>query len=370
MNKIFLLIIAVLSIQSVAGNDGSGVPGGGIVRNGEYLTIGSAGNLIKLEVDTTVSLLEPQGLKTVYEQLNRLDLTPYMKSELIKVIDPTLSRQYFLIKQISQENMRKLKDQYKKFLKLDPIKDQMVIYAFTNPERGETYLLPDFKNLKDDIARAAILLHESLIILNSKLAMTKLKEIVEVQVAFESFARCQENCMATEVVLMRELSDVWELVEFKRQVKNYIVYNAALNDLKNGALSGFMDEKGNIEVASLFPTDSHVEYEIMKTRTHNGELYSQFVVDKENPHSKYLLILFNLKKKYPNSELIKYLYLYPYGVGGWQGCWSYDDFGNSHFIPGKGAVVNFTELPIGADNWLYHMQTASFEKTHCTVEFL
>ena len=97
MKKIFL--IAYLAVfAAYAGNDGGGMPGGGIIRNGEYLTIGSAGDVINLEVEKSVYLFSPPGLDTVFSTLNNIQLENDLKSMMIEAIDPTQNRQYFNIK--------------------------------------------------------------------------------------------------------------------------------------------------------------------------------------------------------------------------------------------------------------------------------
>jgi hypothetical protein len=109
--------------------------------------------------------LEPTqipGMEFLLQQVAALRVTPGLKSKLSGFVTPTAGRTYFAAEKsrVPAEEYQHLRQRYADLMKI-PV-DQVVLLAVTNAQTRETFLLPEFFQLKTIAEQAALLLHESL----------------------------------------------------------------------------------------------------------------------------------------------------------------------------------------------------------------
>lgn len=181
----------------------AGNGGGGIKRYGKYLTFGSA----KIELKrSALELNDIPGLNLLLDTVGKMGLTVSAKGELKRAFYPISERRYFNLpsEELSPEKRTELLNEYKKILQDDVPLENLVLYAIT--VGSETYILPEFYELTDDIQRAAILFHEGLWVLNPDL---KYAFIVDAEMVFEEYVRENKSGYDTDLyeVLRQVLKD-------------------------------------------------------------------------------------------------------------------------------------------------------------------
>ncbi len=201
MKKVMIVLFAMMSLNTYA--DGVGNGGGGIKRYGKYLTFGSA----KIELKkSALEMNDIPGLKFLLDTVEKMDLTVSAKGELKEAFYPISDRKYFNLppEELSPEKRTELLKEYKKILKDDIPLESLVIYAIT--VGAETYILPEFYELTDDIQRGAILFHEGLWVLNPDL---KYEFVVDAEMIFEEYVRKNMSDYDTDLyaVLRQVLKD-------------------------------------------------------------------------------------------------------------------------------------------------------------------
>jgi hypothetical protein len=156
--------LAAVSVLLTVGTNawagrGVGNPSGGMIVNGVATTFGDAGIVIEPQ-----PLTEIPGLQLLWDTIEDMGLNAGTKTGLRSVVLPYGGRQYFNVdaSSLDEEQLRHLKEEYAKVTK-QPV-DKIVIYALTNPENLQTYLLPAFYELgkqeNGDEKQATILYHE------------------------------------------------------------------------------------------------------------------------------------------------------------------------------------------------------------------
>lgn len=137
--------------------------GGGVVKDGHYMTFASAQIPIK---DLPEMAADIPGMKFLIEQVSNLKLTSSAKSTLLSSIYPLQQRTYYKVDadHYGSDVRAQIINNYKTAM-LIPDKENIVLFAVTDIDTQTTFLLPEFYQLKE-IEQAAILLHESTWILD------------------------------------------------------------------------------------------------------------------------------------------------------------------------------------------------------------
>jgi len=166
-------------------NRGNG--GGAIKREGKVLTFGSLGDIKVID-----RVWDVPGLEILTDGINRLSLTPAMRTRILECIVPLKSRQYFEIspEDLKPEQQQQLVEIYAKALGRKAPKESIDIVAVTVGK--ETYLLPGFFKLgtEEQAAKlgtkeqAAILFHESLWVNNPKEAYST---VIEAEIYLQQY---------------------------------------------------------------------------------------------------------------------------------------------------------------------------------------
>lgn len=158
---ILILSLTVVSlVGAIAHATGTDVQngGGGVVKDGHYMTFASAQIPIKDQPEQAADI---PGMKLLIGQISALKFTSFAKNTLLNTIYPVQERSYYKVDASHyDETVRaKIISNYKKLMSLDP-NDNIVLFAVTDVKTHTTFLLPEFYQLKE-VEQAAILLHES-----------------------------------------------------------------------------------------------------------------------------------------------------------------------------------------------------------------
>lgn len=220
MKKLILATTTALLLAGPAmaqGHDGSG--GGGLIKDGRYMTFHSAG----LYTDpTSLRMDQIPGLTEVSDLLAATDLLgAKTKQAYLAALTPNPNRKYFKVKPsaFTNEVRARIMAEYKRVM--PDITSEIALYAVTDTESRTTYLLPGFDHL-NHIEKQAILFHEAYWIVNPKASY---KNVINAEMAFQAYL---ENPNSMEQIID------WVLVTGG----NSDLVKAAINiDLKNETLS-------------------------------------------------------------------------------------------------------------------------------------
>lgn len=231
-----LLIIGIFmsSYSTAKGREGNG--GGGIERNGTYLTFGSAGVQV-----TQVPLKDIPGMNLLLEAVKALPLPELEKGNLLKAVYPLGERRYFSIlnQDLDPNKETQLKKSYHQAIGGQIRLDELVVYSLTSDR--ESYLLPEFYYLSE-VQQAAILFHESLWILNAKFDY---RTIIDAEIKFERYLTTRRPNYGFESDLFSVLNQVFDN-------PHLALMSAAKDDFDSGRLKKFLDPKGRIPLTVLF----------------------------------------------------------------------------------------------------------------------
>jgi|GEM_PF-2834281 len=157
-----LIAFAILcfSILSFAeGRAGNG--GGGLVVNGNYITIPEAHISIEGHL-----MMEVPGLSDLDQVLWALQISPDIFRTFMPMINPSSQRSYYSVNHLEPNELLAIKKVYSKILHV-PL-EKVVIYAVSDAKQKKTFLLPEFFKL-ESTQEASVLFHEWLWALNPKM---------------------------------------------------------------------------------------------------------------------------------------------------------------------------------------------------------
>jgi hypothetical protein len=172
------LLGASVAKAAVGGDSGNG--GGGVLQNGQYMTFFSAG----LTVNPVAKGLETSP---ALNQLVRfISASPYLatttKAYLLKAILPAQNRNYFDVRadKFGADVQQRLKEEYQRATSASA--SQIVLYAVTDTNSKNTYLLPNFYRLSPT-GQMAILFHEAMWVLHPD---SSYSQIINAEATFQA----------------------------------------------------------------------------------------------------------------------------------------------------------------------------------------
>ena len=228
-----LFILNALNLTSGFAADRAGNGGGGIVRNGQYLTFGSANVRLR-----PVSLQDIPGLNRLKETIQNMPLAPGRRGALVSAAYPAGNRQYFAIskEELGPEQEAELLMKYLDATGYEIPITSLVVFAVTSGT--ETYLLPSFFDITE-VEQAAILFHEALWIINSSLTYN---EVIDAEIAFQNYL--DEGGTGFKAQLFRILNDVF-------RDRTISVMAAAQDDFAHNRFNSYFGRDG-MTVESIF----------------------------------------------------------------------------------------------------------------------
>lgn len=245
-----LVCTMLVGLSAFAEGSGGVKGGGGIVRNGEYLTFRSAGIDISVGIHP-LDLKSIPGLAELLSDESTLNLSDQHKNDFFEASYPAGARKYFSIASISPALRTSLIDAYYKAINQQAGLNELVPYAFTIGK--ETYLLPEFfklvgKNgISDNQAKEVILFQEALWAIDSG-KMTE-DTATEGQITFEKFLIAHGDHSDFDEDLYHFLQKV-----FIRDPSLSLIA-AAKVDFKSGRLQKFLGSDGALPVKTLLGND-------------------------------------------------------------------------------------------------------------------
>lgn len=244
--------------SALGGTKEGGNGGGGIHRDGKYLTFGSSKTKLSLSF---LSENEIPGFRSLNASLGTLALPVDVKMKLVTASVPSKDRNYFAIrsKNANPAIVRALLKEYRKMIDEEIPAGQLVIHAFTIEQ--DTYLLPSFFELRTEAEQASILFHESL----WKSGADSYNDVMNAEIRYEQWL---ENGMRYDASLYIALSKVFDDGSID-------VVAAAQDDLANGRLTPFQstnkgscarsaDHGGNVEDNAL-PLSFVMPFQLLRT---------------------------------------------------------------------------------------------------------
>ncbi|MFZ4403477.1 MAG: hypothetical protein ACOYOK_05185 [Pseudobdellovibrionaceae bacterium] len=230
-----------LGNSGAGGSSGAGNGGGAIVRNGNLLTFAQAG--VKFEIPVVPVFNDPgitvPEIAIAESFAQRLALPDLVKLRLLRALVPLGERKYFNLQSadLSPEKKAQLLAAYQKTVGQLPLGENFEIVAVTIGK--ETFLLPEFYQLTDSIAKAAIILHEALWVYNPKLPLV---EVLRTEVALENALR---SPLAQEKLIYEK--SLFDVLTRSLGSKSLLLTGALLADLANGPFE--------LKIPTLNPAD-------------------------------------------------------------------------------------------------------------------
>lgn len=178
----FLFLCASLS-HARTGGDTGGNGGAGIRKDSKYMTFYSAGLYVEPVGQSDVPYSPPQLDNFLAYVRNFKYWSNDDKAKLIKVAVPSSSHTYFKVKedQFDQTTLDRILSEFRRVIN-QPV-DGLELFAITDIEKGQTFLLPNFYKLQPS-DQMAILFHENYWILSGK--GTDYKDVVGAELAFQA----------------------------------------------------------------------------------------------------------------------------------------------------------------------------------------
>lgn len=238
----WLMIAMVLFAQAAyAGPRTIGNGGGGVVRNGVYMTFGSAGVYVDPE---PVGMEAVPGMDLFLSTIRETGMSESEKDSILRATAPFGARAYFNVikEKFDEATYEKLRREYAVIAKQPP--ESIVIFAVTDPKTRKTFLLPEFFGLRVE-EQAAILFHEAYWILKPKASY---QEVVSAEVAFQKYLE-QKAAGVYDPNLAEKLS-----ILFGNPSSSLNMH--LKQDLRSGALAELVGKEAGIP-ADVFFTDKN-----------------------------------------------------------------------------------------------------------------
>lgn len=285
-------VMAVTTVNEVAGPRVVGNGGGGVRENGVYKTFYSAGLYIHPQMETEIP-----GSELLSNVILDLAGDDTIATKLLSTALPMGERKFYKVLESKMDDkvMDRLLAEYARIV--DQPADNLTIFAITDVGTQSTYLLPSFYKLSE-IEQAAILFHEAYWILNPK---ADYAEVVSAEMEFQKFLELKDAGkydMGFPKLLGRLMNDPT------------IPLKAAFRvDALSGKAASLISKDGKMKVNDLFLGTRNCEY-ADRDIAGKGSLMNKYravsrVKCTLGPSD--LPLVMSAFKKYPESYFIKAL---------------------------------------------------------------
>lgn len=274
-----LVQIGFIYQPSLAQEARVGNGGGGIKREGEFLTFGSA----RVQLTPIESpLRDVPGVEMLIQEINGLPyLSKHDKGVLISHVFPTANRRYFNIeeKDLSEEAINELKRIYGETVNVDP--DKIAIFAITSRGYKDTFILPNFYKLREMSEQAAIIWHESLWTMIPRMPYGEdYRFVIQTEMNMQAYIEKK-----TSDNLLKVMEDLSLILRNKALILSVL----ADFDIKNGHFKNVANSFGGISLESLYgetPSQTSLTMELLdlSNRAPNSLFLKRLIWDSVQLH--------------------------------------------------------------------------------------
>lgn len=190
MRKLIFSLVLTFSGPVLAGHViGNG--GGGIVTGNGVTTIHASG------LETLIPMKEVPGLAYLARELDQFDVRGSQKKFFFESFVKSSKRRFYQLptSQVNPADLLELKKIYAEYLNVEVSK--VAIFALTDQETKNTYLLDDFFRLSER-QQAVLLFHEGLWVFSSQFDLAR---VIELERKFEEITLTRSNRLRFELVL-------------------------------------------------------------------------------------------------------------------------------------------------------------------------
>lgn len=282
-NFLILCFAILASVTSLAAGGSEG--GAGFVRDGRYLTFGSA------RVPIQIAKTNVDGLDLLESMISQMPLSQEYRGQLASAMLPSNSKTYYDIAALKPNEQKELIEIYRRDLNIPP-SEEVTIYAVTNPYTGETFILPTFYKLQLVVEKAAILFHEGAwIVARQKQTSVTYRQMIEIEVAVQRYLEQSNGVYHYDANLYLKLNTIFGSNLFS-------LFEAIRDDQREGRLSPFLDAQGELPSEFIFGKET-LDYEVFQ-KTNTG-------ASTQNLLRGYAI---EMMKRYPELSTFKALKLF------------------------------------------------------------
>jgi hypothetical protein len=221
---------------NLGGNTGVGNGGGGIERNGRFITFGDANISVFPK-----PLEELESLKSLMKVLKGMPFDLKSRGSMIRWTNPSFKRRYFAVSEESFDEKQFIEKYHDAIDRQVPL-NTLVVYAFTKDY--ETFLLPKFFKLPL-LQQTAILYHEAIWVASQELGLNlSYKEVIDHEISFQKYLSTNSEIYPFDLEIFNFLG--------RKVFGRMAIFMAALeDDIRNNRLAPMIADKLIDELHSL-----------------------------------------------------------------------------------------------------------------------
>jgi hypothetical protein len=283
-----LLLLACASMGHIAeAREKAGNGGGGVIRNGVYLTFGSAKVRIRRE-----TLASVPALGRVQDMITALLPDAKTRGRFLRALFPAGNRMYYRIEKADLDPKKReelLKSYHDAIRKQVPL-NTLVVFAVTKDDGStglqETFLLPEFFEL-NEVQQAAILFHEAIWIVNPYMTYA---EVIDAEITTQDYL----ERVGTDYRYDAEMSTMLARILGD---PGLALQMAARDDYVQGRLKAYLLDDGRLPLRFIFGQEA------ISCRTPSGLKSESDLVDhlvtsmQRNPEIELLRQVYALRKE-------------------------------------------------------------------------
>lgn len=237
MKFLAALLVLLLASNSFATGTELGDGGGGVFKDGRYMTYQSARIPIK---SVPATMMQIPGMNLLLQRMSSAPILDVAKTQILSAIIPSGAREYHMVpaEALSPELRKSITAQYAKIFHCE--QSEVVLFAVTDPVSKKTALFPEFFKLTET-EQAAILFHETMWVLGKSF---NYQEVLDLEGAAQAYFENPLNDDAFYNFFYKFSS----ILDFG--LKNFLV--ATLQFDRQNATTSLVKADGKVNLQDLF----------------------------------------------------------------------------------------------------------------------